>query len=269
MGQLMKRQGFRRSALTATTLVSLAGFTQFSVQPASAFNRDGKSNDNARKTEKTEKTEKPEKPEKPEKTEPKSSTPKRDDDDDHHQGGGDDNEHPTTQPVTTVAAVTTVAPVTTVPAVTTKPAATTKPAVTTKPAATTTKPTTTVPMPTMRASAAFVTAVTGSPLSMSATITNTAASPSAVTVLITMGGTSALPHYLEAKGTSGTWTCSAYVDFPKAPQVYTCTGTVAGGTSGVIAVSSGSKVMGTPGQTITANVVINPSGVTAGAVATL
>jgi hypothetical protein len=82
-----------------------------------------------------------------------------------------------------------------------------------------------------------------------------------------MSSTGALPHFLEAKALTGVWSCSAYAEIPVSPQKYTCSGTLAAKSSGVITVSSGSKILGTVGQNVIAGVVVNPSGVAAGATA--
>jgi hypothetical protein len=183
----------------------------------------------------------------------------RDEDKDEH---GTSTIPPTVTTTTAPGTVTT----TTAPSVTTtsKPPVTT----TTKPGSTTTTTKVATPMPLIRASQVFLATKTGSPIRMDTTITNDAATPSAVSVVITLTSGS-LPHFLEAKALTGTWSCSAYAEIPVSPQKYTCTGTLAAKTSGVITVSSGSMISApAAGQSVIAGVVVSPSGVAAGATAT-
>jgi hypothetical protein len=174
---------------------------------------------------------------------------------------------PTTQPPATTtlppATTTTLAPVTTTtqpPATTTttQPPATT----TTQPPATTTTTTTTVapPAPAVKASQQFVSMTVGSPIKMDTVVSNSGTAAANVSVVITLSSSGALPHFLEAKGTVGTWTCSAYIEIPVPPVSYTCTGTLAAGTSGTVTVSSGSKISGPVGTEVFAGVVVNPGG---------
>jgi hypothetical protein len=181
----------------------------------------------------------------------------------------------TTQPPATTtpppATTTTLAPVTTTttqpPATTTttQPPATTT---TTQPPATTTTTqppattTTTIapPTPAVKASQQFVSMTVGSPIKMDTVVSNTGTASAAVSVVITLSSSGALPHFLEAKGTVGTWTCSAYIETPVPPVSYTCTGTLAAGTSGTVTVSSGSKISGPVGTEVFAGVVVNPGG---------
>lgn len=196
-------------------------------------------------------------------------------DDQHNDEHSDDHQQPGTSTPGAPAPATTSVPQTvpptappTVPPVTTPPTTappTTPP--TTKPSTpTTTKPI--PPAPTIRVSQTFLATKVGAPIRMDTTVTNDAAKAGAVSVLITMSSTGALPGYLEAKALTGTWTCSAYAAKPVSPQQYTCTGNLAAKSSGVITVSSGSSIAGPAGQMVIAGVVVNPGGVASGATAT-
>ena len=185
--------------------------------------------------------------------------------DDHEQSDTSvpGSPNPTTTSVTPTLPPTTPPP-TTPP--TTTPPSTTKPTpTTTKPTPTTTKPI--PPAPMIRVSQAFLATKVGAPIRMDTTVTNDAATAGAVSVLITVSSTGALPGYLEAKVLTGTWTCSAYAAKPVSPQQYTCTGNVAAKSSGVITVSSGSSIAGPVGQLVIAGVVVNPGGIAGGATA--
>jgi hypothetical protein len=187
----------------------------------------------------------------------------------------DDDDHsvttvaPTTLVPTTVVA-TTQPPVTTTqpPVTTTQPPVTTTqpPVTTTQPPVTTTQPpvttTTTIapPMPAVKASQQFVSMTVGGPIKMDTVVSNSGTASANVSVVITLSSSGSLPHFLEAKGTVGTWTCSAYIEVPVPPVSYTCTGTLAAGTSGTVTVSSGSKINGAVGTEVFAGVVVNPGG---------
>lgn len=119
----------------------------------------------------------------------------------------------------------------------------------------------------MRVAQAFLATAIGAPLRMDTTVSNDGTSTANLTVVITLSATGALPHYLEATSTSGAWSCSPYAAVPASPISYTCTGTLAAATAGVITVSSGSKISGTPGQALVAGAVVNPGGVAGGATA--
>jgi hypothetical protein len=194
----------------------------------------------------------------------------------------DDDDHsvttvaPTTLVPTTVVATTqppvttTQPPVTTTqpPVTTTQPPVTTTqpPVTTTQPPVTTTQPpvttTTTIapPMPAVKASQQFVSMTVGGPIKMDTVVSNSGTASANVSVVITLSSSGSLPHFLEAKGTVGTWTCSAYIEVPVPPVSYTCTGTLAAGTSGTVTVSSGSKINGAVGTEVFAGVVVNPGG---------
>jgi hypothetical protein len=210
-----------------------------------------------------------------------SSMVKREDDDDDNDDDDDDDDRVTTTTklgsTTTTSSTTstttttlpgsssTTAPSTTTPSTTTP--STTTPS-TTAPS-TTVAPTTTVALAPIRASQAFLASKIGAPIRMDTTVVNDSPRRRTLSVVITMSSTGTLPSYLEARALTGPWLCSPTVKTPVSPQVYTCVGTLAARTSGVITVSSGSNIVGTPGQTVSARAVVTPSGAIATATATL
>jgi hypothetical protein len=276
----------RHTSKQKAVLISASTLVLLTTSPFAAQAKDGK-REGAKET-KTSQDSKPESkdtrsPEVAKNVEAKKVETKKEDDktdeDKHEKDEHDDREHGTTT-LSTTSIPTTSLPTTTTPSppssTSTIPGSTTSvPAVTstTKPVTTTTKPVTTTTkvapaLPLIRASQVFLATKIGAPIRMDTTVTNDAITANAVSVVITMSSTGALPHFLEAKALSGTWSCSAYAEIPVSPQKYTCTGTLAAKSSGAITVSSGSAIMGAVGQSVIAGVVVSPSGVAAGATAT-
>jgi hypothetical protein len=102
---------------------------------------------------------------------------------------------------------------------------------------------------------------------MNTTVTNNTGASKAVTVTIQLSATGALPDFIQGYDVAGTFTCGAYTNSPGAAHTFTCTGTMAAGSTSVIAVSSGSIPsagnQNAPLGTLTGTITVNPGGSTA------
>ncbi|MGE3328910.1 MAG: hypothetical protein AB7N61_26245, partial [Acidimicrobiia bacterium] len=124
--------------------------------------------------------------------------------------------------------------------------------------------TTTKPATALTVSQAFTATKVGAPIGLNTTVSNPSANAVAATVVLTISGNS-LPHYLEAKAGTGNWSCSAYVHVPAATNSYTCTSTIAAGSSSVVTISSGSSISGAVGTAVSSTASVTPGPVTASA----
>jgi hypothetical protein len=126
------------------------------------------------------------------------------------------------------------------------------------------------PAATMRVGAAFGAVAIGAPIVFNATVANDGASAAAVTLTISLaapGG--ALPGFSYPMTVPAFLSCTpSEIQNPGASAVFTCTGSVPAATSGVVVISSGSNIVGSPGQAVNATVTAQPAGVTATATAT-
>jgi hypothetical protein len=150
---------------------------------------------------------------------------------------------------------------------TTRGTTTTTRATTTTTAATTT----TTTAPAFRLTQSFIATSIGRPIELDTTVFNDGASPTAITLTITLNSTGFnLPGFLNPQSKPAWLSCSpSEIQSPSTTGTFTCTGTVPAATSGVVVISSGSNIAGTAGQAVSSTGSLAPVGVHANAAAVL